>query len=499
MSELEKRIALLERKVAREKRARKEAEQRLESHSLAIYHSNHELKKALQLSNKKQKDLEFLTSASEYISSDMDVLELLQSTAELAGNFAQASNIGFLLYDLQNDKLQYAGGQWLRDGKWTMNESLSQQIFTLMPEARELLEQWLVVDLDDVDESLKQFLTESDKWFVAINFELLQKRQGWLCLTLENELLDEETLYVLDTAKNYIRSGLNRRIAANKLQHKNLRLEESLKKLQVAQQQLVHSEKMASLGQLAAGVAHEINNPIGFIRSNLTVLKDYFLEIKQFFDSVQERADKEGNIDKDWFNQHMEELNLGFVVEDCEEIIKDNAEGVERVAEIVASLKTFSHGGDSDFAAVNLNDCVNKALKIAWNALKYEHQIDISEFPYNPVIFGNSAQLQQVLVNLLVNAGQAIEGKGHIKVDITDIENHFVIAISDNGIGMETSTIEKLFTPFFTTKAVGEGTGLGLSVSLGIIESHNGRIDVESEVGVGTTFRVFLPKADLES
>ena len=276
-------------------------------------------------------------------------------------------------------------------------------------------------------------------------------------------------------------------------------LAEANARLLASQRQLIQSEKMASLGTLAAGVAHEINNPMGFIQGNLSTLDEYQRVLRGLVEEyralVESRADSEPELQRRW-DERLDGEDIDFMLGDIESLVADSLEGSRRVAAIVAGLRSFAHSSESRDESVDLDECVRAALTIANNELKFK-----ADVIYDPVelpsIRGNTAQITQVLVNLLVNAAQAIEGKGRIHVE-TEVEGRFVIVrVRDTGCGIEPRHLDQLFTPFFTTKPVGSGTGLGLSISQGLVESHGGHIQVESEPGQGSRFSIHLPVAGI--
>lgn len=274
-------------------------------------------------------------------------------------------------------------------------------------------------------------------------------------------------------------------------------LAEANARLLASQRQLIQSEKMASLGTLAAGVAHEINNPMGFIQGNLSTLDEYQRVLRGLVEEyralVEARAESEPELQRRW-GERLGGEDIDFLLEDIESLVADSLEGSRRVAAIVAGLRSFAHSSESRDESVDIDECVRAALTIANNELKFK-----ADVVYDPValpsIRGNTAQITQVLVNLLVNAAQAIEGRGQIHVE-TEVEGRFVIVrVRDTGCGIEPRHLDQLFTPFFTTKPVGSGTGLGLSISQGLVESHGGHIQVESEPGRGSRFSIHLPIA----
>lgn len=260
--------------------------------------------------------------------------------------------------------------------------------------------------------------------------------------------------------------------------------------LKQSESQLVQSEKMASIGVLAAGVAHEINNPIGFIRSNLEVLEDYFSDIEKYYyefnDTLASEEDKENH------KKLAKKYELEFLFDDTPPLIKSSISGVDRVSEIVKNLKTFARIDQIDKALTDINEGLSATLNMVHNELKYNCKVhvDLQTLPRVHVFPG---KLNQVFMNLLINAGQSITDNGDIFVRTFVDEGNIVIEIEDTGSGIEPEYIGQIFTPFYTSKPIGEGTGLGLSISHQIIEQHNGKITVKSELGKGSCFSVYIP------
>ena len=259
--------------------------------------------------------------------------------------------------------------------------------------------------------------------------------------------------------------------------------------------QLVQSEKLASLGQLAAGVAHEINNPIGFISSNLGTLEGYFSKLQDMLDAYQR---SEEGIASTEILEHLktmrERVELDFLREDIPLLIKESKEGINRVGKIVKDLKDFSRvDSNQEWQWANLQQGIESTLNIVANELKYKADV-IKEYVDLPDIECLPSQINQVIMNLVVNAAQAMgPQRGKITLRSGMEAEHVWLEVADTGSGMASDTVQKIFDPFFTTKPVGQGTGLGLSLSYGIVKKHGGDITVSSELGVGTTFRVTLP------
>ncbi len=260
--------------------------------------------------------------------------------------------------------------------------------------------------------------------------------------------------------------------------------------LMQSESQLVQSEKMASIGVLAAGVAHEINNPIGFIRSNLEVLEDYFTDIEKYYHEFNDNLVSDEN--KENHKKLAKKYELEFLFADSPPLIKSSINGVDRVTEIVKSLKTFARIDQPEKARTDINEGLTATLNMVNNELKYNCKVHVDLQPI-PQIHAFSGKLNQVFMNLLINAGQAIVGKGDIFVRTYVNDNNIVIEIEDSGTGIDAENIAQVFTPFYTSKPVGEGTGLGLSISHQIIEQHDGKITVKSEVGKGSCFSIHLP------
>ncbi|MGV1099512.1 sensor histidine kinase [Thiovibrio sp. JS02] len=262
--------------------------------------------------------------------------------------------------------------------------------------------------------------------------------------------------------------------------------------LKKSQAQMMHNEKMASIGQLAAGIAHEINNPIGFIASNLGSLKKYIARILEF---VEILASREGQGDNalETLAQKRKELKIDFILEDVKSLIDDSLEGTERVKKIVQDLKSFSRADQDLVKYDSVNDILESTIGMVWNEIKYKATLH-REFAEVPRTKCNPQQLSQVFVNLLMNAAQAIEERGEITVKTWADDASVFASVSDTGCGIAENVLPRLFDPFFTTKEVGKGTGLGLSIAYDIItKKHHGEIDVRSTPGMGSVFTVRIP------
>lgn len=266
-------------------------------------------------------------------------------------------------------------------------------------------------------------------------------------------------------------------------------------KLTQTQLQLLQSEKMASIGQLAAGVAHEINNPIGFVKSNFNSMATYVDDLLAIAAAYAEVEAKLGAPFADAFSvvqQRKQAADHAFLITDLQQLIHESRDGVDRISKIVQDLKDFSHAGDNDWQWSNLQTGLESTLGVAWNQLKYKAEV-IREFGALPEVYCLASQINQVVLNLLVNAAQAITERGHITIRTGTDGTHAWIEVQDDGCGMDEQTVARIFDPFYTTKPVGQGTGLGLSIAWGIVERHHGKIVVNSQPQRGTTFKVILP------
>ncbi|WNG16070.1 sensor histidine kinase [Cystobacter fuscus] len=272
--------------------------------------------------------------------------------------------------------------------------------------------------------------------------------------------------------------------------------------LEERQAQLLHAERMALLGQLVAGIAHEINNPLGYITSNLATLTQYLAVFTELIARYRELAEAAGphlappQVELlSRIRAYQEQEDLDYLLGDVNDLLQDSREGANRVADIVRSLKAFVREDSGHQELVDVNRELATTLKVVWNQLKYRSEVRCDYQQPIPPILGRPAQLNQVFTHLLLNAVQALPGQGIIEVSTRQEGDEVLVRISDTGHGMTPEVLAKAFTPFFTTKAPGKGAGLGLSISADIIARHMGRIEAQSQPGRGSTFTVRLPVA----
>jgi signal transduction histidine kinase len=314
----------------------------------------------------------------------------------------------------------------------------------------------------------------------------------------EKALLLEEEIEKRQSVQNELEK-LNEKLEQRvqdrtaELNERNAEVQQAYDDLKKVQGQLLQQDKMASIGQLAAGVAHEINNPMGFIISNLGSLGRYVEKLAAYLDANEEvlaGCDPAIRLRAD---QGRQKFKIDHIRKDMPDLITESSEGAQRIRQIVLDLKSFSRVDGVEFANADINEGLESTLSIAWNELKYKSTVT-RDYGQLPLVWCNLGQLNQVFLNILVNAAHAIEEKGEIRIATREEDGSVRIAISDTGVGIQPENLKRIFDPFFTTKEVGKGTGLGLSIAYDIVvNKHGGSIGVESEIGTGTTFTIMLP------
>lgn len=279
-------------------------------------------------------------------------------------------------------------------------------------------------------------------------------------------------------------------------------LSKALSELKSSQTQLIQSEKMASLGQMVAGVAHEINTPLGYVKNNVLLAQDFTTQMGALVrsgaelsellarDDSSERAVEEKLLEVHQLAHHLREAG---VEADLRQLYEDTLYGLEQIAEMVVNLRNFSRLDEARVKDTQINDCLDSTLNIARNLLKNRAEV-VKQYGELPTISCSPSQINQVFLNLINNAVQAVAEDGRITIMTRADEQYVYIAIQDNGQGIDPEVLPRIFDPFFTTKKVGEGTGLGLSIVYKIIQSHGGKINVASKLGVGTRFTISLPR-----
>jgi two-component system NtrC family sensor kinase len=294
---------------------------------------------------------------------------------------------------------------------------------------------------------------------------------------------------------------INRNLAAREKELERMlgEIQKSHEELKKAQAQLLQSEKLASIGQLAAGVAHEVNNPLGFLGSNIAILGNYMETFKPLLGHIHSLQGAVARRETDRISEEAQQiarwgdsLDIPYFLEDADRLVRGTLTGVDRIKKIMTELKTFSRKDEGARQAADLNEIVEGVVSIVWNEVKYKAELR-KEYGRVPLVKCNPQQISQVILNLVLNAVQALEGQGVITVRTFSREGGVCLEVNDTGKGIAPEIMEKIFEPFFTTKEQGKGTGLGLSISSDIVQKHGGKIEVASDEHRGTTFTVWLP------
>jgi two-component system, NtrC family, sensor kinase len=336
-------------------------------------------------------------------------------------------------------------------------------------------------------ESCNEICHDSGRWFVIAKYKIDHERGS-------SSLVSVVTLNDITESKKIMNELIQSR---ELLSAKNEELDRAIRDLKMTQSQMLQQEKMASIGQIAAGVAHEINNPMGYIISNFQSLKKYAIRISDFLDAQtsawKECAKKCGHMDEFRRIEEMRDRNkIDHIISDIDSLVTESLEGADRVKMIVRDLKNFSRIDEPELKYADINSGIESTLNIIWNEIKYKVTLH-KEYGDLPPTKCNPGQLNQVFLNILVNAAQAIEKQGEIGIKTWHKDERIFVSITDTGCGIPDTMKEKIFEPFITTKEVGKGTGLGLSIAYDIVRKHRGEITLESVIGKGSTFTVMIP------
>ena len=315
---------------------------------------------------------------------------------------------------------------------------------------------------------------------------------GYLSLASGKEdAWSEEDKAALGLFLNEVAIILDNVMLTRSLNKSHKELEETVRQLRSMQAQLVHSGRMASLGRLVAGVAHELNNPINFVYGNIGFLEEYIQNMKMILNAYGQ-ADLLSPQELERVEEMKKEMQFDEILQDVDRVLKSCRHGAERTKEIVTNLRTFSRLDEAELKEVDIHEGIESSLNLLAN--RYKKGITVHKnYGDLPQVYCYSGQLNQVFMNLLANAGQAIPDAGDVWITTRQVDDKVQMVVRDNGVGISKEDLPKIFDPFFTTKDVGGGTGLGLSITYGIIQRHGGTIEVESEVGKGTTFTVTIP------
>jgi PAS domain S-box-containing protein len=338
----------------------------------------------------------------------------------------------------------------------------------------------------------------ADDYKVAVGDVLSKALNGEETVNFEFSLFSKSG-YRVDVLTNSTtrRDALDKVIGVVSVGQDVTELNKANAKLADTRAQLLQSDKMAAIGVLSAGVAHEINNPVGFVTSNINMLSDWSMELILLIESIDREIKHDATLTKA-ITAYKKQYDFDYVKEEMPLLLKQTKEGLSRVSTIVADLKGFAHIDESVWEKVDLRQIIRSTLNIVNNELKYKAEVEL-DFDDIPLVECLPSQISQVLMNIIVNAAQSIESKGVITITTRYLDAMVCIKISDTGGGVSQENLHRMFDPFFTTKPVGKGTGLGLSVSYGIIKSHHGRIEVDSQEGKGSNFYIWLPEKKVET
>ena len=259
--------------------------------------------------------------------------------------------------------------------------------------------------------------------------------------------------------------------------------------------QLLHQEKLASIGQLSACIAHEINNPTSYVLTNIGIISRYFEQIQSYCAKLELLASDSSlsvNDKLHTMEEQKKQLNINYLTEDASEAISESKEGLERVKNIVANLKGFARPDSTEKELISLNECIDTTLQFVRADIlgRADLRLELADLPN---IHGRRGEISQVILNLLTNALDAIDDHGEIHIQTKQVQDGVSLTVTDNGSGIDDEHLNIVFDPFFSTKEMGKGTGLGLSISYGIIHQHGGTMRVASKKGHGTTFHISLP------
>jgi signal transduction histidine kinase len=464
---------------------------------------------------KRKLELEQLVAdvAKKFIMVD-EVTDALNEALEKIGRFSNASRAYLFEFDHEKEVMNNTF-EWCKEGVSAEIDNLQGLPNSTFPWWMKKLKNGEVIEVHDVSLMSEKAIAEKEILemqnilsVLVLPLTVSGELQGFIgfdnidglgCWTGEDQI-------ILQMAAEVFSNAFARMHSENKLKETNKNLEVTLKKLQKTQSQLVQQEQMVAIGQLAAGVAHEINNPLAFMLSNQNVLKDYITQIMEFIassESMAEKLEQVNSIDdvKDEvkkFQTKKKEVQLEYIKEDLVDLIEDVDMGIHRVSKIVEGLRYFSHlSNDGVKADYNIQKGVENTLVVAGSRLKHGITVKTNYKDDIPMIQCNGSEVNQVLLNIIMNAIDAldeVEGRDKkISISLEADKKNVHCIIEDNGCGMDEQTAKQVFNPFFTTKPIGSGTGLGMSIAYETINKNKGTISLDSKLGVGTKFVISLP------
>ena len=484
-------IEVHKRCLEREREARHIAEQELEQYSRKIYQSRELLIEQTNQVQSKQQHLSFLTSVAEDNWLSESVEELIDRYLLRSCHFLTSATAAFFQVgaDLTISRLRVAEASSLDENKRSFDEQDLLKILDEIDLAE--LKQDFIAKNKGCTFDLSEYGLNRSLWvfLLPIFHSKSAERNKMSCMSFFYELEDNIDLLkfqTMEASHSTFSVALERKKAEAALKNRVDELQNTNAELQNMQQQLIESEKLASLGLLSAGIAHEINNPVGFVISNMSTMQEYLTDIGYVLEPLSSNSGSDKN-KLEAYVSRAKEVDMSFLLDDSQTILDSSVKGLDRVKDIVSDLNSFARMDSDELGEVSVNGPIQSALNILHNELKYEHKVCL-ELAEDVEILGNEGQLQQVFINFFINAKQAMKGGGTLKVSSQRRAQRVIVTIQDEGCGMTEEDAKQIFTPFFTTKPQGEGTGLGLSISYSILQRHHAKIDVKSVVGKGTVF-----------
>lgn len=472
-----------------------------------------ETRKQTELKICHQLDFEqLIASLSSRFITISDVDQAINSSLEEMGSFSNSSRA--YVFEFNEDKTYMDNTfEWCKPGVVSQRADLQNMPVDLFPWWMEKLEKKEIIDIKDVNllpmeaDSEKKILEQQKiKSVLVLPILMKQELRGFIGFDNLDSIgkWSSEDVALLKVTSEIFSHAFERRLAEEELRDYNVELELTLELLQKAQSQIIQQEQLVGIGQLAAGVAHEINNPLGYILSNIDILKQnigVLGEVYQTYEALKKCTINKSNITAsiNKIDELQKKYFIEEIIEDLEDLLGDINEGLQRVSKIVNGLRAFSRVDQGEqFSQYDLNEGVENTLMMADSELKQFVEVK-THFGRIPLITCIGSQINQVLLNMILNSSYAMKhnlqsGIGKLYIETKSDQTHVYCKIQDNGGGIGIDEENSIFIPFYTTKPVGSGTGLGLSMAYDIIvNKHKGRIDVENEYGKGVTFNITLP------
>lgn len=475
----EEQLELLTKALLREKSARKMLEAKIAELNETKFEATKELLESYETARIRQIQLEFLSFLNREKIEHKSIPELITFFVEnVLQLLEQKASIIYQRRHTEIDNIYAFNASQLTWQNLPLTKEMAQQLNALIPQKNST---WIRSKLtDSVKASLAFFHAPL---LLSLRIPQNSNMETVILINIEHYCYSEDFKKTLDIAANQLTEIIAKKSTDTKLLTNYSQLKKTVKLLKKTQQQLIHNEKMVSLGQMAAGVAHEINNPLSYLSSNLETLQDY---VQQYDGYISHCLEKNNS---DFIDQE----ELVYLKEDSVDLINACLNGIKRVSDIVINLKQFSKKGSDEFMPVDLLAVISDSLAIVSNKLKYNYTLETKHQADSLMVNGSFGQLQQVFVNLFINAIDAMPNKGTLSIETKHQGEQITIHVKDDGIGMASETINKIFEPFYTTKDETKGTGLGLSVSYAIITKHNATISVDSKENQGTQFTLVFP------